>query len=66
MTDEEKAIVMAYTGYAMLTGDKFRVFHEYIQTILNRPVWTHELADIKVMDEIHQKSKSDFLALCAN
>ena len=31
MTDREKAIVMAYTGIAMLTGEKFPIFHEYVE-----------------------------------
>ena len=48
MTDKEKAIVMAYTGVAMLTGDKFSIFHKYIEDLLNRPVFTHELASEEV------------------
>lgn len=66
MTDREKAIVMAYTGTAMLTGEKFSIFHKYIEDILGRPVWTHELADDSVCEEIKEKSKSDFLELCKN
>ncbi len=66
MTDREKAIIMAYTGTAMLVGEKFSIFHKYIEDILGRPVWTHELADRSVMEEIKEKSKSDFLELCKN
>ena len=66
MTDREKAIVMAYTGKAMLTGEKFSIFHKYIEDILGRSVWTHELADRSVWEEIEEKSKSDFLELCKN
>ena len=66
MTDREKAIVMAYTGTAMLTGEKFSIFYKYIEDILGRPVWTHELADDSVCEEIKEKSKSDFLELCKN
>lgn len=64
MTDREKAIVMAYTGVTMLTGDKFNVFHKYIEELLGHPVMTHELADQDVQDEITRKSKEDFIALC--
>lgn len=64
MTDREKAIVMAYTGTTMLTGEKFSIFHKYIEDILGRSVWTHELADRYVWEEIKEKSKSDFLELC--
>lgn len=64
MTDKEKAIVMAYTGVTMLSGEKFSVFHEYIEKILGRPVWTLELADELVWNEIKEKSRADFLRLC--
>ena len=64
MTDKERAIVTAYTGITMLTGDKLSIFYEYIQSILGRPVWTHELADEAVWNEIKEKSKADFLRLC--
>ena len=64
MTDHEKAIVTAYTGITMLAGDKFQIFHKYIEDLLGRPVWTHELADPAVWEEIKEKSKKDFLDLC--
>lgn len=62
MTDKEKAIVMAHTGICMLTGDKFQIFHKYVEDIMGRPVWTHEMAWLA--DEIKEKSKPDFLKLC--
>ena len=64
MTDREKAIVMAYTGRCMLTGDKFQIYHKYVEDILGRPVWTHEIGSLA--DEIKEKSKADFIALCAD
>lgn len=64
MTDREKAIVMAYTGVTMLSGEKFQIFHKYIEDILGRPVWTHELADKLVWKEIEKKSKDDFIEIC--
>lgn len=63
MTDREKAIVMAYTGVTMLTGDKFQIFHKYVEEIMGRPIWTHEMAQLA--DDIKEKSKDDFMALCA-
>ena len=30
MTDREKAIVMAYTGYAMLVGEKMQIYYDYL------------------------------------
>lgn len=64
MTDKEKAIVMAYTGVSMLTGEKFSVFHKYIEDIMERPVFTHELATELVWEQIKEKSRADFLRLC--
>ena len=64
MTDHERAVVTAYTGISMFDGDKFHIFHKYIEDILGRPVWTHELADPAVCEEIKEKSKKDFLVLC--
>ena len=62
MTDKEKAIVMAYTGTCMLAGEQFRIFHKYIEDIMQRPVYTHEFPYIA--DEIRKKSQSDFISLC--
>ena len=62
MTDREKAIVMAHTGICMLAGEKFSIFHEYVEKILDRPVWTHELPALE--SQIKEKSKPDFLKLC--
>ena len=64
MTDKEKAIVMAYTGVCMLAGEKFPIYHKYVEDILERKVFTHEMADKAVAEEIKQKSKNDFLNLC--
>jgi hypothetical protein len=64
MTDREKAIVMAYTGACMLTGDKFQIFHKYVEEIMDRSIWTHEMAQLA--DEIKEKSKDDFMSLCAD
>lgn len=62
MTDKEKAIVMAYTGACMLTGEKFQIFHKYVEDLMGRPVYIHELAFLG--DVIKEKSKDDFISLC--
>ena len=64
MTDKEKAIVMAHTGICMLTGDKFQIFHKYVEDIMGRPIMTHEIG--RFADAIKEKSKADFIALCAD
>lgn len=62
MTDKEKAIVMAYTGICMLTGNKFQIFHKYVEDIMDRPIMTHEMGLLE--NVIKEKSKADFIALC--
>lgn len=64
MTDREKAIVMAYTGITMLNGDKFDIFHQYVEEKLGRPVFTHEMGLDLVAEEIKKAAKEDFLELC--
>ena len=64
MTDREKAIVMAYTGVTMLKDDKLQIFYKYVEEIMGRPIWTHEMAQLA--DEIKEKSKADFMSLCAD
>ncbi len=63
MTEKEKIIVSAYTGYLMCDFSKV---HEYIQEILERPVYTHELADSNIQEEIREKSKLDFIKICGS
>ncbi|OGF58480.1 MAG: hypothetical protein A2Y62_21200 [Candidatus Fischerbacteria bacterium RBG_13_37_8] len=58
MTKQEAAIISTYTG--ILIGE-FSDMHEYIEKIMNRPVFTHELGDHKIVKEIKQKSKQDFI-----
>lgn len=64
MNDKEKAIIMAYTNVAMLCGEKLNIFYEYIEKIMGRPIYTHELADKFVINQIKEKSKIDFINLC--
>ena len=62
MTDREKAIVMAYTGIRMLTGDKFQIFHKYVEDIMGRPIMIDDIGWLEY--EIKEKSKADFMVLC--
>ena len=64
MTDREKAIVEAYTGFVMLTGDKIGIFYKYGEEKLGRPIMTHELASKGVQEAIKNASKDDFIKLC--
>jgi hypothetical protein len=60
MTKREAAIISAYTGIML---GKFSDMHAYIEEILDRPVWTYELGNPVTVNEIHEKSKKDFLLL---
>lgn len=62
MTNREKAIVMAFTGVCMLTEDKFNIFHKYVEELMGRPIYTHELGFLA--NEIKEKAKDDFIKLC--
>lgn len=62
MTQEEKLIVSAYTGFLMTDMGELQTFIE--KEVLERPVFTHELADKAVQKEISERIKPRFLALC--
>ena len=66
MTKQEAAIIMAYTGTTLLTGDDFSIFHKYIEEKLKRPVWTHELADKAVEREIKEATREEFINTLKN
>lgn len=61
MTKHEKIVVSAFTGTLMCD---FNELHAYIEEKLGRPVFTHELADSKLIEEIKRAVKDDFLAIC--
>jgi hypothetical protein len=62
MTLHECAIVEAYTGVCMLTGDRQRYVYEYVSELLGRPVYTHELGILA--EKIKELAKPDFIKLC--
>jgi hypothetical protein len=61
MTKQERLIVSAYTGVLMCG---FWEFHNYVEQLLQRPVFTHELATEDVQKEIKEKAQPAFLMLC--
>ena len=60
MTKDEAAIVSAYTGY--LIG-KFSDMHAYVERIMERPVFTHEMGSESIMDEIRARAQPDFVSM---
>ena len=58
MTKREAAIVSAYTG--CLIGE-FSDFQAYVEEIMGRPIFTHELP--MITDELKEASKKDFISI---
>lgn len=46
----------------LFTGP-FADLHEYIEKLMGRPVFTHELANEKLVSEIKEKARPDFMNL---
>jgi hypothetical protein len=61
MTKHEKIVVSAYTGYMLCD---FNDMHAYIEKLLGRPVFTHELASSAIQNEIREKARPDLEAIC--
>ena len=61
MTKQEKIVVSAYTGVLMCDIEDYQ---KYVESLLKRPVFTHELADANVQNMIKNYSKQDFLRIC--
>ncbi len=60
MTLHEKVVLSAYTGILMCDMSEV---HQYIEKLLGRPVWTHELASEALWEQIKGKVKPDFLKI---
>lgn len=48
----------------MTSGDERNAVYKYMQKLLGRPVYTHELAQKSVVNKLQEKSKADFIELC--
>ena len=62
LTTRQGAIVSAFTG---TLACNFVDFHAYVEELLDRPVFTHELASDQTTEEIREKARPDFLAIAA-
>lgn len=65
MTLRERVIVETYTGICMTSPEERNEVYKYMAQIMGRPVFTHELADRSIQEQLQEKSKPDFIALCA-
>lgn len=64
MTKHECAVVMAYTGVTMLSGNDFGIFHKYCEDLLCRPIYTHEFAIELVANNIKKLAEPEFIKIC--
>jgi len=64
MTLRERVIVETYTGVVMTAGEERNEVYKYMAELMGRPVFTHELADRNIQEELKALSKSDFISLC--
>ena len=50
-----RAVLMAYTGVAMLRGEKLGHFYEYLAELYGRPIFSHELP---YLDDLADRAKT--------
>lgn len=62
MTYHDKVVLSACTG--ILLVDDYGDVHRYINELLGYPVFTHELANRELWDEIREKAKPDLFKVC--
>lgn len=65
MTKREAAVIEVYTGVVMLTGMDRRYLYEYASALIGRPIYTHELDDDKVAEELKRRAYGDFCEICS-
>ena len=61
MTKRESLIISAYTGY--MVCKQFSDLHEFIEQTMERPVFTHELADENLIAELKNKLHPQFIEI---
>lgn len=60
LTKKQAAVITAYTGFLL---GSFNDVHHYIEKLMGRLVFTHEMGSKELMDELQLKAKADFIAL---
>lgn len=64
MTKRESLIVSAYTGYMIC--ENFGDLHEFIEEVMERPVFTHELASEEFNSELREKLQPQIIDIIKN
>ena len=61
LTKRQAVVISVYTG---TTACDFEFIHEYIEELMGRPVFTHELAGDEINEELKKRSRGEFLSIC--
>ena len=64
MTDRERAIIMAYTGYVMLTNGNTEKFLDYVKEKTGEYISLDQMKYKAIADKISRASMQDFIELC--
>lgn len=62
MTNQEKVILSAYSG--VLLCDNFDDVHHYVEQKLGRPIFTHEVCDKSILDQVKDLALKDLIDIC--
>lgn len=60
LNKEQAAIISVYTGVTCCTFDHV---HEYIEKLMGRPVFIHELAEPGTLETLKELSRPDFMKI---
>ena len=61
LTREQAAIIGVFTG---ISCGPFSDVHKKAEELLGRPVLTHEMGNKAIWEDLQQKVKPEFLAIC--
>ena len=61
LTKEQAAVIGAYTGFSC---GPFSDVHKKIEDVLERPVFTHELASFHLWKQVREKMRDEFMSIC--
>lgn len=62
MNKREAVVVSAYTGVLM---SNLADLQDYVEEVMERPFWTHEMGDKSFAEELKELAKPEFLEICA-
>lgn len=61
LTKRQAQVISDYTGISLCD---YEYIQEYVEELLNKPVWTHEFANEEKWDKLKELSKEEFLSIC--